>query len=129
MAVTRKEFGEKLARLLADRQVTGERLNTAFERMDSDIKDARATWRKDMEAMTANARKDIEVMAARHSRVVEAKLANIDNDVRVLSGSFQQMKAAVAAHNETVDRQLAEIREWLKGDGTWPTRGKGNGSP
>ena len=118
MATTQKEFGAKLADLLAEQQVLGERLKTGFENVDSDIKNVRATFSKDMEVMAANQRRDMDVMSA-----------NIDKEFLVLSGRFQQMKDAVGAHNETVDRQLAEIREWLKGDGSWPSRGKGNGTP
>ena len=129
MATTQKEFGAKMADLLAEQQVLGERLKTGFESVDSDIKNVRATFSKDMEVMSDNLRKDMEVMSANHSRVVEVMSANIDKEFLVLSGRFQQMKDAVGAHNETVDRQLAEIREWLKGDGSWPSRGKGNGTP
>ena len=118
MAVTQQEFGEKMADLLAEQKVLGERLKTGFESVDSDIKNVRATFTKDMEVMAANQRRDMDVMSA-----------NIDKEFLVLSGRFQQMNDAVGAHNETVDRQLAEVHEWLKGDGTWPSRGKGNGSP
>ena len=125
MAVTPKEFVAKMADLLADQQVLGERLKTGFESVDSDIHNVRATFSKDMEVMAANH----EVMAANQRRDMDVMSANIDKEFLVLSGSFQQMKDAVGAHNETVDRQLAEIREWLKGDGTWPSRNNGNGSP
>ena len=108
MAITQKEVGEKLAGLLTQQKVLGERLQSGFERVDSDIQNVQSTFKNDMEVMTAN----------------------VDKEFEVLRSSFREMRSDVSAHDALVDRDLAEIREWLKGDGTWPTRSNnGNGSP
>ena len=125
MAVTQREFGEKLANLLASEQVLNMKLKSGFERVDRNFDAIKTTFKHE----TDNVRKDMVVMSNKIDKNMEVMAANVDKEFEVLRSSFREMKADVSAHDALVDRDLAEIREWLKGDGTWPSRGKGNGSP
>ena len=114
MAITQKEVGEKLAGLLTREQLLNMKLEEGFDRVDSSFDTMKATFKNE----TDNIRKDMVAMSA-----------NVDRDIEVLRSSFRELKTYVRANKEHVDRDLAEVREWLKGDGSWPSRGKGNGSP
>ena len=60
---------------------------------------------------------------------VDLKFANMrltfDKDIEGLRHSFREMNASASARDKVVERDLAEVREWLKGDGTWPRRNNG----
>ena len=143
MAITQKEVGEKLAGLLTREQLLNMKLEEGFEQVDSNFDTMKATFRnetdnirKDMVVMSDNVRRDMEamsknmeVLSGNMDKNMEVMAANVDKDIKVMQVSFRELRAYVGANKELVDRDLAEIREWLKGDGTWPTRGKGNGSP
>ena len=136
MAITQKEVGEKLAGLLTREQLLNMKLEEGFDRVDSNFDTMKATFknetdniRKDMVAMSDNVRRDMEAMSDNIDKNMEVMAANVDKDINVMQVSFRELKAYVGANKELVDRDLAEIREWLNGDGSWPNRSNGNGSP
>ena len=118
MAITQKEVGEKLAGLLTREQLLNMKLREGFDRVDSNFDTIKATFKNETDNVRKDMDKNMEVMAA-----------NVDKDISVMQVSFRELRAYVDANKELVDRDLAEIREWLKGDGSWPNRSNGNGSP
>ena len=112
MAVTQKEIGQKLAGVLEREKVLSSELKSGMEKVDLKFENVRLTFKHETDVL----RKDMETLAT-----------NVDREIGALSDSFKEMKASVGAHDEVVDRDLAEIREWLNGDGTWPSRNNGAG--
>ena len=116
MAVTQKEIGEKLAGVLEREKELSSDLRSGMEKVDLKFENMGLTFNKDLGVLAANVDKDIQSLAT-----------NMDKDIQGLRHSFNEMKASVGAHDKVVDKDLAEIREWLKGDGTWPSRSNGKG--
>ena len=112
MAVTQKEIGQKLAGVLEREKVLSSELKSGMEKVDLKFDNVRLTFKHETDVL----RKDMETLAT-----------NVDREIGALSDSFKEMKASVGAHDEVVDRDLAEIREWLNGDGTWPSHNNGKG--
>ena len=105
MAVTQKEIGEKLAGVLEREKDLSSDLRSGMEKVDLKFENIALTFNKDLGVLAAN----------------------IDKDIEGLRHSFNEMKASVGARDKAVDKDLAEIREWLKGDGTWPSHDNGKG--
>ena len=116
MQDTQKEIGRKLAGVLERENVLSAKLESGMESVDLKFENMGLTFNKDLGVLAANVDKDIQTLAT-----------NVDKDIVALRHSFSEMKASVGAHREVVDRDLAEVREWLKGDGTWPGRNNGAG--
>ena len=116
MAVTQKEIWEKLAGVLEREKERNAEFKSNMEIVDLKFENMGLTFNKDLGVLAANVDKDIQTLAA-----------NVDKDIVALRHSFSEMKASVGGRDDAVDRDLAEIREKLKGDGTWPGRSNGKG--
>ena len=115
-----------------------------IEKQDREI-EKMADNQKEIERMLAETQKEIgqklagvlerekELSADLQSGMekVDLKFENMrltfDKDIEGLRHSFREMNASASARDKVVERDLAEVREWLKGDGTWPSRNNGAG--
>ena len=105
MAVTQKEIWEKLAGVLEREKERNAEFKSNMEIVDLKFENMGLTFNKDLGVLAAN----------------------VDKDIMELRHSFSEMKVSMGARDDAVDRDLAEIRERLKGDGTWPGRSNGKG--
>ena len=112
MADARNMIGEKLAGVLEREKELSSELKSGMEKVDLKFENMGLTFKHETDVI----RKDMAALAT-----------NMDKDIQGLRHSFNEMKASVGAHDKVVDKDLAEIREWLKGDGTWPSRSNGKG--
>ena len=127
MQDTQKEIGRKLAGVLERENVLSAKLESGMESVDLKFENMGLTFNKDLGVLAANVDKDIKALATSMDKDIQTLATNVDKDIVALRHSFSEMKASVGAHREVVDRDLAEVREWLKGDGTWPGRNNGAG--
>ena len=138
MQDTQKEIGRKLAGVLERENVLSAKLESGMESVDLKFENMGLTFNKDLGVLAANVDKDIKALATSMDKDIQTLATNVDKDIQTLATnvdkdivalrhSFSEMKASVGAHREVVDRDLAEVREWLKGDGTWPGRSNGKG--
>ena len=112
MADAQNKIGEKLAGVLEREKELSSELKSGMEKVDLKFENMRLTFKHETDVI----RKDMAALAT-----------NVDKDIESLSLSFKEIQASVGARDKAVDKDLAEIREWLKGDGTWPSGDNGKG--
>ena len=118
MALEQKEIWEKLAGVLEREKERNAELMSGIENIDLKLKNLRLKFNEGLDALSAN----FNAYVGTQSPANES-----DEDIVDLKEFIRKMNASASARDKVVERDLAEIREWLKGDGTWPSRNNGKG--
>ena len=127
MVVTQKEIWEKLAGVLEREKERSTELKSGMEIVDLKFENMGLTFNKDLGVLAANVDKEVKALAASMDKDIQTLATNMDKEIMELRHSFSEMKVSMGARDEVVERDLAEIRERLKGDGTGPSRNNGKG--
>ena len=127
MVVTQKEIWEKLAGVLEREKERSNELKSGMEIVDLKFENMGLTFNKDLGVLAANVDKEVKALAASMDKDIQTLATNMDKEIMELRHSFSEMKVSMGARDEVVERDLAEIRERLKGDGTGPSRNNGAG--